>query len=1156
MVHSCVACIRRAFFALFMTALSFPALAATYGPMNVWVLQGGVGLTAPLPEQAAVIRADADWTMYAWVFPTDIASSQQLLAGMGDPLKASRYFVLDHGRFGFQSGAPWSGVSPALLSKASLAPHRWQFIAAVCRHDRVALYLDGSQVAEASVTPSLIAPQMTVAPDAQPWDGAVHFGGKVADFTVQDQAIDSAQLVAMAKHAPDPALIRFTDASQAWPVQTRQSIGMAAPQAASTLPVSRAPFSQPVQHAADQQAALMPDGADRWQLGRWLLASATRLDDANGARLSAPEYLPGSAWMRATVPGTVLTTLVDRGVYPDPAYGLNNMAIPESLNKHDWWYRTAFDLPADAQGRHWRLTFNGINYAAEVWVNGQRVGDVQGAFIRGRFDVTQLLHAGGRNAIAVRVSPPPHPGIAHEQSLAAGPGPNGGMQTMDGPTFFATEGWDWIPAIRDRNTGLWQDVVLSAAGDVRIGDTQVITRLAGANKDHADIDVDVPLTNAGTSPVAGRVTVSFGTVTVAKEVVVPPGGTMVMLRPSEFPQLALSHPHLWWPNGYGDPYLYDMQVQFEANGKLSDHQQFHFGIRQISYELSLFDQQGHLRRVLLTPDLIAQPGQRLMDVSHRAIRQTPTGWAYSLQPDAEHSPAVSALADARLTPYLVIRVNGVRIAIKGGSWGMDDLLKRISRERLEPYFRLQREAHLNAVRNWTGQNTEPVFYDLADKYGLLVLNDFWQSTENYNFEPQDDELFLRNAADTIRRYRNHPSIALWFGRNEGVPQPSLNERLDQLLAQLDGTRIYMPSSNGINLWGSGPYKYQPDEAYFTTLSKGFAVEVGTPSFPTLEAFKAMMPTADQWPISDDWAYHDWHQSDNGDVHGFMAAMHTEFGDAANLADFERKAQMLNYGSYRAIFEGLNAHLWTQNSGRLLWMSHPAWPSTTWQIYSHDYDTHAAYYGVKEASEPVHVQMNLPDHDVVVVNDTTTALPGVAVDMRLYAVDGHALGESRAYVDAAAVSVTPANLSTNLAQLLQARGVVLVQLQMHGADGTLLSRNFYWLSRELKDLQQLDSMPKAALDVHAQRGADGRVRVSLHNGAAAAALSTKLTLVDAQGHRVLPAYYSDNYVNLAPRESRDIDIEGITAAALKDAAKVEVRGWNVPDQSVPLRPGSH
>jgi beta-galactosidase/beta-glucuronidase len=1145
-----VGCLRWLFFGFFLTALSVmemaPAFATVFGPMNVAVLQGGVGLAEPLPPQAAITRADADWTIYAWVFPEEIASSKQLLVGVGDPLKDSRYFLLDNGRLGF-----WWGASSPLSSKARLAPRRWQFIAAVVSHGRIALYLDGKPVAEGQAGQSSITSQMVVAPDTQPWNGAVHFGGKVAGFAVQDAAIDNKQLAAMAKHAPDPELVRFTDASLDWQVQTRQVIGMTAPQPASTLPVSRAPFPSPVSKPPANQAALTPDGANRWELGRWSLASATQLGDARGAQLSVASYNPDNAWMSATVPGTVLTTLIDRGVYPDPEYGLNNMAIPESLNKHDWWYRTTFSLPAEAAGRHLLLTFNGINYAAEVWVNGHRAGDMQGAFIRGQFDVTSLLQS-GNNVIAVRVSPPPHPGIPHEQSIAAGAGPNGGKQTMDGPTFFATEGWDWIPAIRDRNTGLWQNVTLSATDNVRIGDTRVVTRLPDANNDRAEIDVDVPLANASNAPVTGRVQIGFGDVTITKDVSVPPGGTTVQLRPAEFPQLMLAHPHLWWPNGYGDPYLYDMRVQFEANGKVADQQQFKFGIRQISYELSLLDQQGHLRRVLLTPDLAEEPGERLMDVSHHAIRQTPEGWVYSLRPDADHAPAVSALNDTRLTPYLVIRVNGVRIAVKGGSWGTDDMLKRVSPDRLEPYFRLQRDAHLNTIRNWVGQNTEPAFYDLADKYGMLVLNDFWQSTQDDNFEPSDDELFLRNAADTIRRYRNHPCIALWFGRNEGVPQPLLNERLDALLAQLDGTRIYMPSSNRINLWDSGPYKYQPEQAYFTKLSKGFAVEVGTPSFPTMEAFKAMMPKADLWPMSDDWAYHDWHQSDNGDVHGFMDAMRMQFGDATSLADFERKAQLMNYGSYRAIFEGLNAHLWSQNSGRLLWMSHPAWPSTTWQIYSHDYDTHAAYYGVKEASEPVHVQMNLPDHDVSVINDTDSGLHGLTVDMHVYDVDGHALGESHATVDAPAVSVMPANMSTNVSQSLADHGVLLVQLQLHGSDGQVLSRNFYWLSRVPKDLQRLDAMPKVVLDVHAQHEAGDRIRVTLRNSTGGAALSTKLTLVDAYGDRVLPAYYSDNYVNLAPGESRDIVVESVSSKTLDRVAKVEVRGWNVPDQSVSLQ----
>ena len=153
------------------------------------------------------------------------------------------------------------------------------------------------------------------------------------------------------------------------------------------------------------------------------------------------------------MPGTVLTTLWQNGVYPDPDYGLNNLAIPESLNRQDYWYRSEFLIPARLGGKHLTLTFNGINYAAEIWLNGTRLGDLRGAFIRGIFDVTAIAHSGSENVLAVRVSPPPHPGIPHEQSVAAGPGENGGSLAIDGPTFIATEGWDWISGIRDRDTG-------------------------------------------------------------------------------------------------------------------------------------------------------------------------------------------------------------------------------------------------------------------------------------------------------------------------------------------------------------------------------------------------------------------------------------------------------------------------------------------------------------------------------------------------------------------------------------------------------------------------------------------------------------------------------------------------------------------------------
>jgi hypothetical protein len=178
----------------------------------------------------------------------------------------------------------------------------------------------------------------------------------------------------------------------------------------------------------------------------------------------------------------------------------------------------------------------------------------------------------------------------------------------------------------------------------------------------------------------------------------------------------------------------------------------------------------------------------------------------------------------------------------------------------------------------------------------------------FSARAQDPALFLANARDVISRYRNHPSIAVWFGRNEGVPQPIINEGLADLVATLDGTRYYTGSSNSVNLQGSGPYNYRPPEQYFTGLARGFSVEVGTPSLATLESLRASIPPADRWPLSDTYAYHDWHFGGNGDVASFMAALAEQYGAGTSLEDFERKAQIMDYVSYRAIFEGFAAHL--------------------------------------------------------------------------------------------------------------------------------------------------------------------------------------------------------------------------------------------------------
>jgi beta-mannosidase len=207
-------------------------------------------------------------------------------------------------------------------------------------------------------------------------------------------------------------------------------------------------------------------------------------------------------WYKATVPGTVLTTLVDNKVYPEPLYGENMRTIPESLNKTKYWYRTTFQVPSSFRGRNIWLHFGGVNYSAEVWVNGKKAGSMLGAFIRGDFNITELVKPGRKAALAVLVSPQPHPGTPHEHTVALGIGKNGGQTAIDGPTFLSTIGWDWLAAVRDRDTGIWLPVTLDSTGPVLVKDTFVASDLAASHK-AADLKIATTLENLSTKDIHG-----------------------------------------------------------------------------------------------------------------------------------------------------------------------------------------------------------------------------------------------------------------------------------------------------------------------------------------------------------------------------------------------------------------------------------------------------------------------------------------------------------------------------------------------------------------------------------------------------------------------------------------------------------------------------
>jgi hypothetical protein len=820
----------------------------------------------------------------------------------------------------------------------------------------------------------------------------------------------------------------------------------------------------------------------------WQLQSAA-LTAATGGDIAQAGFHP-DGWYAATVPGTVLTTLVNNKVYPEPLYGENNRPdkIPESLCRTSYWYRAVFTVPKDYYGKKIWLNFDGINYSAEVWVNGKNVGAMRGAFARGVFDVSEFVTAGKEAVLAVRVTPPPNPGEPHEHTIANGMGLNGGITAIDGPTFLCTIGWDWIPAIRDRDAGIWQKVFLSASGPVLVKNPLVTTELPLPKLDSADVAIQTTLENISDLPLKGWLKGNFGKVTFKVPVELAAHGVQtVSLNPQSVPQLHVKKPLLWWPNGYGPQNLYTLHLSFEVAGGISDQTDVQFGIRKITYSV----------------------------------------------PDSE---------------FLTISVNGVRIFCKGGNWGLDEAMKRIPRERLEAQIRMHQIANYNILRNWVGQSTGQDFYDMCDKYGMLLWDEFFQPNPSDGPNPTDLDTYIANVRDKILHFRNHPSIAVWCARNEGYPPKEIDDALQKLMAELEPKRLYQASSTaGRGVYSHGPYCWrEPREFYTFGPDDIFKTELGSLSVPTLESIHGMMPEKDWEVINDDWAEHDFAKgAQQGDKYPQM--INQRYGKVANLADFVRKSQLANYEAYRAMYEGRNAKMFKPSTGVITWMSNPAQPSFVWQLYHHDLEANSSLFAVKKGCEPVHVQLNEKNGEVEVINNLPANLPQVRASVTIYNLDGSVVAKQEFNAAAAPTAETrvgavewPANLSA----------VHFIKLELHDAAGKLLSDNFYWraLPAHPDDLQALGTLPVVTLDTKvARRDADGKCRltVSLHNPGTQVALMTHLQLRRKDsGERVLPAYYSDNYVSLVPGESKTISIEVAQADLKGQLPLMLVDGWNI------------
>ncbi len=848
------------------------------------------------------------------------------------------------------------------------------------------------------------------------------------------------------------------------------------------LVVSLSPLCFPATHAAGSEALPTP----LWLTSGWELQDAGQVSQT-GEALSRTDYQP-AGWHHATVPGTVLTSLVNDGTYPEPLYGENNRTnnIPDSLCRTDYWYRTTFTPPRSFAGKQVWLNFMGINYIAEIWVNGRQVGTIKGAFTRGIFNVTPCVTVGAANALAVHVRPQPHPGATHEKTIAGGTGLNGGVTGLDGPTFLCSIGWDWIPTIRDRDTGIWQDVILSATGPVVVQDPYVTSDLPLPRIDTADLTVQATLRNVTDTAQTGTLTGTSDGFSFKQDVSLAPNETRVVtFTPATTPALHLRKPRLWWPNGYGPQNLYKLHVNFAVNGIASDAQETTFGVRKITYTL---------------------PG----------------------------------------SDNLALSVNGVPVIAKGGDWGIDEAMKRITRERLDAEVRMHRIANYTMIRNWVGQSTSADLYDACDKYGILMWDEFFEPHPSDGPIPEDVGLYLANVRDKILRFRNHACIALWCARNEGDPPPAIGQGIQKLINELDPRRLYQPSStSGRGVNSGGPYHWRTPREFYT-FSEAFKTEIGSISVPTLEAVRAMMPAKDWEVINDDWAEHDFCSgAQQGDRYPYIIT--DRYGPIASLPDFVRKAQLANYECFRAMYEGRFAKLFNPETGVITWMSSPAQPSFVWQLYSHDLEPNSSLYGARKACEPVHIMLNQKDWHVMVVNNTPEPLKGLTAKTIVYNLEGrvqYTHSDTATAAPSAATDIGAVDFPSTVS------AVHFIKLELRDGKGALLSDNFYWRAApgDEDNFQALNTLPTVALDIQATRHDNGGkclLEVVLRNPSQSIALMSHLQLRKARsGQRVLPVFYSDNYVSLLPGERKTLTVEAAASDLGGDAPLLALDGWNV------------
>ncbi len=898
-------------------------------------------------------------------------------------------------------------------------------------------------------------------------------------------------------------------------------------------------------------AAPQPPGAQDIELADgWTLKSATGMN-ADGAAVSVAGYDDADWTPVRRMPATVLEALQDAGVYPNLYYGKNLLTeVPQDLYKQDWWYRTSFTAPADFQT--YRLDFPGINYRADIWLNGHLIADnrqIVGMYNGHELDVTPWIVKGDNNVLAVKVTP--------ERAI----------QDVDG-VELADSWYDWInwrylgyqgpgknPAngnsfVPDRNAGIFKPVRLRAFGPVDIGPSSVNTELPLPDTDTARLTVYSSVHNFTDQPVSGvlRATISRAgkdTVQVAQPVSLQPRESReITFSPDEFAKLTVDHPDLWWPYTMGEPDLYDLRLDFIQNRTATSTSALKFGIRTVT--------QGR------------------------------------------DSDDTAPLPDGGGNFYL--QVNGRDFLVRGATY-TPDLLYRYDPNRDRAILRYAKDLGLNMLR-LESKIPSAEFAGMADELGIPLMYG-WMCCNQWEKWPQWDAEDRRVAQESmhsqIDMLRSHASAFIWANGSDGRPPDEVRAWYHQILTDLhwqnavvDTVSSFARDAAGKPLWDgiqmAGPYSWRPPTYWFSgryDAARGSSAEQGdNEHIPPFASLREFIPPDKLWPINDTWYFHAGSAPQNATLTNVRKVIDRRYGVSNSAQMFTDKAQLAHYEATRAQFESFAANGWDGHKMTIYWMLNSHWPSFFGNIFDYYLRPGGAYYGAKKGLRPLSVVFDsyaTGDHRqgrVRVVNQSPDARSVLRVRVRTYDLSGRV--RDVRFADGIEVPSGGAVEAVTVPAGPKDSPVFFVRAELLDDEGAVLAENVYWQSQSVDDvgppandaafdtkqiswadMTALNKMPNTKLDIDARTvGEDGHeVTVRLHNTTSRIAFFERAELLPAADHpetavEILPIEYDDNYVTVFPGEV--VEIHGRVPAGGPAPGWVRVTGYNGTPVIVPVR----